>query len=101
MAVFRSSLAPCIASNGWHSLPVGQSEGEAPEMPGSFLDRQRDCLHASTISVFSAGVERFVCEDCGHAGFRYESQISRDIDRTRFSRDADESPPRGRHTRIE
>ena len=31
--------------------------------------RGNDCEHESTLTVRSVGVERIVCEDCGHISF--------------------------------
>ena len=47
------------------------------------------CSHQSTVTVVSAGLERVICEDCGDVTIRYESMISGDLDRSKFSRDAD------------
>ncbi len=47
------------------------------------------CSHQNTVTVVSAGLERIICEDCGDVTVRYESMISGDLDRSKFSRDAD------------
>ena len=47
------------------------------------------CSHQSTVTVITGGLERVICEDCGHVTIRYESMISADLDRSKFSRDAD------------
>ena len=47
------------------------------------------CSHQSTVTVITGGLERVICEDCGHVTIRYESMISGDLDRSMFSRDAD------------
>ncbi len=47
------------------------------------------CSHQSTVTVITGGLERVICEDCGHVTIRYESMISGDLDRSKFSRDAD------------
>lgn len=46
------------------------------------------CSHQSTVTVITGGLERVICEDCGHVTIRYEL-ISGDLDRSMFSRDAD------------
>ncbi len=46
----------------------------------------KGCAHGSTITVMSAGLERIVCEDCGHMSFRYASALSGDVDREQFAR---------------
>lgn len=57
--------------------------------------RPRHCSHESTVNVISNGLERVICELCGNVSIRYDSTISRDIDRSQFRRKADESE--GRH----
>ena len=47
------------------------------------------CSHQSTVTVITGALERVICEDCGHVTIRYESMISGDLDRSKFSRDAD------------
>ena len=47
------------------------------------------CSHQNTVTVVSAGLERIICEDCSNTTIRYESMISGDLDRSKFSRDAD------------
>ncbi|MFQ5522856.1 MAG: hypothetical protein ACE5F5_04685 [Acidimicrobiia bacterium] len=47
------------------------------------------CPHDETISVRSAGMERVLCNSCGHVSFRYVGQLTRTPDReftTRSSR---------------
>ncbi|MEA1903251.1 MAG: hypothetical protein U9N56_06975 [Actinomycetota bacterium] len=41
------------------------------------------------MNVIAGGLERVICEDCGHVTVRYESMIAGDIDRSAFSRRAD------------
>jgi hypothetical protein len=48
--------------------------------------------------VVSNGLERVICEDCGHISIRYESMISGDVHRSMFSREADAA--RGQHLRT-
>ena len=55
------------------------------------------CAHPATIQVVSNGLERVICEDCGHVSIRYESMISGDVHRSMFSRKAD--TPRGQHVK--
>ena len=50
---------------------------------------QRYCSHESTVSVISEGLERVICEECGHVGVRYEAMIRQDVDRSQFTRQAD------------
>lgn len=51
--------------------------------------RIRDCSHRSTLTVVNGGLERVICEDCGDVTVRYESMISANLDRSKFSREAD------------
>lgn len=52
--------------------------------------RHRDCIHDETVNVISDGLERVICERCGHVTIRYESMISGDVTRSQFPRRADE-----------
>ncbi len=52
--------------------------------------RHRDCTHEVTVTVISNGLERVICEQCGHISIRYESMISGDLTRSQFPRRADE-----------
>jgi hypothetical protein len=49
-----------------------------------------ECCHEHTISVISDGVEREICEDCGNVAIRYESMIGGSVERSAFSRKADQ-----------
>lgn len=51
--------------------------------------RQRKCAHARSVRLVTDGLERTVCEACGQVNIRYESMISGEVDRGRFSRIAD------------
>lgn len=51
-------------------------------------DRQA-CLHAANMTVVSAGMERVICEGCGHLSFRYLAELTGKIDRSRFIRHVD------------
>lgn len=55
--------------------------------------KQRTCDHVSTITISSAGVEREICEDCGHVSFTFQDNDHDTIDRDQFARPTDE--PRG------
>lgn len=52
--------------------------------------RQQDCSHDQTVNVISNGLERVICENCGHVTIRYESMITGDVKRSQFPRRADE-----------
>ena len=48
-----------------------------------------DCSHQRTVNSVTGGPERVLCEDCGDVTHRDESMLSRDIDRSMFTRKAD------------
>jgi hypothetical protein len=49
-----------------------------------------------TVSISSIGVERKVCEACGHVGVQFMTDLSSEVDRTRFARPGDRDPARRR-----
>jgi hypothetical protein len=64
--------------------------------------RQSRCRHQVTITAVSVGMERDVCESCGHVAFRYmdaEHTSGAAVDREAFGRPGDviEEWPPGRH----
>lgn len=61
--------------------------------------RREECSHQSTVQVISNGLERVVCEDCGHVTVRYESMISGHVERSMFSRRAD-TVHSGHHSEV-
>ncbi len=61
---------------------------------GTRRSRQvEECLHTETVSTTTAGLERIVCEACGHLGFRFPEVLSGPVDRDRFIRPADVPAP--------
>lgn len=50
---------------------------------GSKLARQtaRACRHAETMSIIAAGLERILCETCGHLSFRWHEDLLAYIER--------------------
>lgn len=48
------------------------------------------CAHVTTLSTLSSGIERKVCETCGHLSVHFHTAIRGPIDRERFARPADE-----------
>lgn len=60
---------------------------------------ERVCSHGSTLSVISEGLERVVCETCGLVTTRFESFIDGDVQRSKFSRDADRLA-QAKHNRV-
>lgn len=51
--------------------------------------KSQRCSHEATVSVRMSGLERVVCERCGHVTVRYLSALSGSVDRSRFAREAD------------
>lgn len=50
------------------------------------LRRQDKCAHRSTVSVQSSGVERVVCESCGHVSVHFVADLAGEVERDRFAR---------------
>jgi len=59
-----------------------------------FTDRTKpgSCTHSRILSVSSAGLDRGICEACGHVSVNFTANMVGEISRTAFSRDADERP---------
>lgn len=55
------------------------------------IRKQDPCQHASNISVLAGGIERHICESCGHVSFKFADQGADEIDRDRFARAIDQS----------
>lgn len=48
-----------------------------------------ECEHPSTVTVRNAGIERTVCETCGHVSFRGLEGLSGSVDRRQFEREGE------------
>lgn len=48
--------------------------------------RQNNCPHRVTVAVRSGGIERRVCESCGHVGVHFLADLSGEVERTSFAR---------------
>ncbi len=46
-------------------------------------------MHEEILTTITCGLQRIVCESCGHVGVRYIRPIAGPIDRRRFARQAD------------
>lgn len=46
-----------------------------------------DCDHPTSVTVRNSGIERTVCETCGHVSFRGLEGLSGEADRSQFERD--------------
>lgn len=51
---------------------------------------QATCQHTTTITISAAGMERAICEACGHVSFNYQPELTKSIDRERFARTVDQ-----------
>ena len=51
-----------------------------------------DCRHPATMSTITAGLERVVCESCGHMSIRNLTSLAGPVERDRFARPADAIP---------
>ncbi|MEX1124564.1 MAG: hypothetical protein WD895_01965 [Acidimicrobiia bacterium] len=52
-----------------------------------------DCPHTETLITTTAGVERIVCESCGHLSFHFPEVLSGPVHRRWFARPADYVAP--------
>jgi hypothetical protein len=52
-----------------------------------------DCPHTETLTTTTSGVQRIVCESCGHLSFRFPEALSGPIHRRWFARPADYVEP--------
>jgi hypothetical protein len=50
----------------------------------------KECPHAETLITTTAGVERIVCETCGHLSFSFPEALSGPVHRRWFARPADQ-----------
>ena len=49
-----------------------------------------NCEHEATLSTITAGIERTVCEACGHLTMRHVAVACSPVDRATFAREIDE-----------
>lgn len=52
--------------------------------------RPAQCRHETCLTVASSGVERSICETCGHISVRFTFELSGPVTRAHFARPADE-----------
>lgn len=50
-----------------------------------------ECEHPNSVTVRNSGIERTVCETCGHVSFRGSEGLSGTADRRKFERDVERS----------
>lgn len=60
------------------------------------LSRGAECLHESEVEVTTSGLKRTVCENCGHVAIQPSTELSGDIDRSRFGRRSESAGRVGR-----
>ena len=48
-----------------------------------------DCQHGKTVTVANAGIERSICEACGHVSFQAREGLSGSARRSQFERIAE------------
>ncbi|MGD2101767.1 MAG: hypothetical protein PVG83_05970 [Acidimicrobiia bacterium] len=53
--------------------------------------RPAECVHDSVLTVATPGVERSICETCGHISVNFSSVVSGPVTRHHFARPADEA----------
>jgi hypothetical protein len=51
--------------------------------------RPGECIHDTVLTVCAAGVERAICETCGHISVSFPSEVSGPATRDHFARPAD------------
>lgn len=51
--------------------------------------RPGECRHETCLTVSAAGVERSICETCGHIGVSFTFEMSGPVTREHFARPAD------------
>lgn len=53
--------------------------------------RPGECAHRTVLTVAAAGVERSICETCGHISVSFPSRVAGPVTRRHFARPADEA----------
>ena len=48
------------------------------------------CVHAKSIVVNTVGLQRLICETCGHVSVKFSDNNSNEVQRTAFARNGDE-----------
>jgi hypothetical protein len=63
--------------------------------------RQLRCAHDHSMSVVSGGIERVVCESCGHVSVRVPAETEPDLAPETEPGDLDDRSERGQHRKLE
>lgn len=50
------------------------------------------CTHPDALVVSTSGLDRILCETCGHVSFKYERAMSPHVSRAQFARPVDRIP---------
>lgn len=51
-----------------------------------------DCDHIDTVTVRNSGIERTICEACGHVSFVAQEGLSGTVSRRQFERESERAP---------
>lgn len=72
---------------------IGLSPREAIQMFTNKVKAARtECDHPTRVTVRNSGIERTVCETCGHVSFRPLDSLSGTADRRMFERAIERTP---------
>lgn len=77
----------------WNHPPMAELVLGGIEVAIRPLTRPGQCAHPTSLSVIAAGIERRICETCGHLSISFVSEVSGPVTRSHFARPADELPP--------
>lgn len=84
------TIVPDGHGSGATTAPAGFNAWEATEMGRGFSRHdQENCSHSETITISTSGLDRNVCEICGHVSMTLTSDLEGDIDRNVFARQAE------------
>lgn len=87
--VARLMFARSASRENSRTLVTGQGGYEMLTRRGKLARGQ--CEHPSKVTVRNGGIERTVCESCGHMSFRGLEGLSGSADRGQFERDMERS----------
>ena len=61
---------------------------------GLTTSKKRVCSHEETLTVNAAGIERVICEVCGHVSIRFHDDVLNDVERAALAREVDDAMKR-------
>jgi hypothetical protein len=71
--MMRSTHPDCHGSQPTGDNTVTKSDQEAPSVIAKLTELLTNkCTHRQTVIVRSSGMERIVCESCGHVSFSFD-----------------------------